>query len=68
MENVGNYVFISEGQLDCVMGVIIIRVGFLPARKVFFPFPWEEMGFYQEETLSSGKKWNKLGRNSQTIQ
>ena len=32
------------------------RVGFLPGRKVFPPFRWEEMGFYWEENLSSGKK------------
>jgi len=29
------------------------RVGFLPGRKAFLPFPWEEMGFFMEET---GKK------------
>jgi len=39
--------------------------GFLPGRKVFLPFPLEEMGFSREENLSSGKK---LGRNSQGIQ
>jgi len=29
------------------------RVGFLPGNKLFLPFPWEEMGFYQKEI---GKK------------
>jgi hypothetical protein len=43
---------------------IYARVGFLPGRKVFLPFPWEEMGFYREETLSSGKKWKKLPRDT----
>ena len=43
----------------------MIRVGFIPGRKVVLPFPWEEMGFYWEENLSSGKK---LGRNSQWIE
>jgi len=28
-------------------------------RKVFLPFPWEEMGFFPEERVSSGRN----GRN-----
>jgi len=36
------------------------RVGFLPGRKVFLPFRWEEMGFYLEENLSSRKKFPRV--------
>ena len=39
--------------------IYIDRVGFLPGKKVFLPFPWEEMGFYQEENISS-EIWKKL--------
>jgi len=27
----------------------MVRVGFLPGKRVFHPFPWKEMGFYRGE-------------------
>jgi len=43
--------------------MLIIRVGFLPGRKVFLSMG--RNGFYREENLSSQKK---LSKNSQEIQ
>jgi len=36
---------------------------FSQKKGMLLPFPWEEMGFYQEENLSSRKKTFLPGRN-----
>ena len=42
---------------------VLDRVGFIPGRKVFLPFPRKKLGRNREEMVSSGKLWKKLGIN-----